>query len=389
MVEGDLSGRGPTPGRAPEGEAVPGGAPGEDPLAGGDGPSEQAPADGLTEHAPVGIQDQRKFGQRVLYSLVAGVLIILAMLAGDWGMTIGLMGACWFASRELFNLFEAKGYNPARNLGIVSCLAIMLLTQLSGTRFHGAFLTAVFVMCFVFLIVRGAPWFPYWNVLERFDARVTSAARTGPQVASISDVATTFLGILYTGWLPSFIILLRKFDMAAPVSPEGRPFATPAGVAFRYPDGLWLTLLYFLAVVATDVGAYFFGKFFGRRPLIGPLSPRKTIEGAFGGIASAMAVATLVGVVADMVLPRFGWPAPLAPWWQCTILGFIVSVTAQVSDLSESMIKRDVGRRDAGELIPGHGGMLDRVDSYLLSGAVAYWYILYFWKLFPWRIGWW
>ncbi len=352
-------------------------------------PGEQMAEDGLTEHAPVGIQDQRKLRQRVFYSVIAGVIIIACIVAGDWGITLGLMAACWFASRELFSLFEAKGYNPARNLGIVSCLAIMLLTQLSGTRFHGAFLTAVFVMCFVFLIVRGAPWFPYWNVLERFDPRITGAARTGPQMASISDVATTFLGILYTGWLPSFIILLRKFDLTSPVSPEGRPYETEMGVAFRYPDGLWLTFLYFLSAIATDIGAYFVGKFFGRRPLIGPLSPRKTIEGAVGGVICAMAVATSIGLLGDYFMPLIGRPVPLAPWWQCTILGLIVSVTAQVSDLSESMIKRDVGRRDAGELIPGHGGMLDRVDSYLLSGAVAYWYILYFWKIFPWRIGWW
>ncbi len=342
-------------------------------------------ADGLTEHAPEGIRDPKKLRARVIMSCVAGAIIIGSIVAGDWGVTLALLCACFFASRELFGLFEDKGYNPARNLGMVSCLAIMVLTQLSGTRFHGAFLTAVFVLCFVFLIVRGAPWFPYWNLLERFDPRVKTESKAGPQMASISDVATTFLAILYTGWLPSFIILLRKFDSSASVSPEGRPYVNDWGVGFRYPDGVWLTFLYFLSVIATDIGAYFVGKFFGRRPLIGPLSPRKTVEGAVGGVVCAMLVATLVGLFAEVLLPNFGYYPSLGPWWQCTILGFLVSLTAQVSDLSESMIKRDVGRRDASELIPGHGGMLDRVDSYLLSGAVAYWYILYFWKLFPWK----
>lgn len=351
---------------------------------GPEAPSE-LPEDGLHEHAPVGIKDPGKLRARVAMSVVAIAIIIGSVSLGDWGVTLALMFACFFATRELFDLFEAKGYNPARNLGMVACLSIMLLTQLSGTRFHGAFLTAVFVLCFVFLIIRGAPWFPYWNILERFDPRVKSARRAGPQMASISDVATTFLGILYTGWLPSFIILLRKFDASATVSPEGRPYVNEWGVGYRYPDGLWLTFTYFLSVVATDIGAFFVGKFFGRRPLIGPLSPRKTVEGAIGGLICATLMATACGVLADVILPHLGHYPVFGPWWQASIFGLLVSVTAQVSDLSESMIKRDVGRRDASELIPGHGGMLDRVDSYLLSGAVAYWYVLYFWKLFPWR----
>lgn len=343
---------------------------------------------GTLEHAPVGIRDQRKLRQRVTTSIAAGIIIISLVLAGDWGVTIGLMGACAFAAPELFKLFEDKGYHPARNLGIVSCLGIMLLTYLSGTRYQGAFLVAVFVLCFVFLIIRGAPWFPYWNIMERFDKRAKDEPAGGPQMASISDVATTFLGVLYAGWLPSFIILLRKFDTAAAVSPEGHPYVNQLGVGYRYPSGVWLTFLFFLSVIATDIGAFFVGKFFGRRPLIGPLSPRKTIEGSIGGLLCAILMGTIIGLVGEFGVEALGMAPALWPWWQCPIFAALVSVTAQVSDLSESMIKRDVGRRDAGELIPGHGGMLDRVDSYLLSGAVAYWYIIYFWKIVPWRQDW-
>ena len=88
-------------------------------------------ADGLTEHAPEGIRDPKKLRARVIMSCVAGAIIIGSIVAGDWGVTLALLCACFFASRELFGLFEDKGYNPARNLGMVSCLAIMVLTQLS------------------------------------------------------------------------------------------------------------------------------------------------------------------------------------------------------------------------------------------------------------------
>ncbi|MBU6428999.1 MAG: hypothetical protein KGR26_08315, partial [Cyanobacteria bacterium REEB65] len=122
-------------------------------------------AEDVPIHEPVGIRDTPKLRQRIVTSLVALVLIGAAVALGDVGIAIGLLGACWFASAELFSLFEAKGYRPARQLGIVSCLAIMVLTLFSGTRFQGSFLTAVFVLCFLFLIVRGAPWFPYWSIL--------------------------------------------------------------------------------------------------------------------------------------------------------------------------------------------------------------------------------
>ena len=373
-----MSERDPAPSGAPSGSDPPDSPSGPDPS------SDEE--NGLREHAPVGIKDTHKLRLRIMTGIVAVIVVLAAVYLGDVGVTISLLVAGTFATTELFNLFEAKGYHPARYLGIVSGLAIMVLTLFSGTRFHGSFLTAVFVLSFLFLIVRGAPWFPYWNLIAHFDPKAAAEGHRGPQMASISDVATTFLGILYTGWLPSFIILLRKFPQTDPLAPPGASNVSAWGIPYTYPGGAWLTFLFFAAVIMTDVGAYFSGKFLGRRPLIGPLSPRKTVEGAIGGLISATAFATALGLAFHWIFPRFGQVSPLSPWWQCTVLALLVSVTAQISDLSESMIKRDVGRRDAGELIPGHGGMLDRVDSYLLSGAVAYWYVLYFWKIFPWRL---
>ncbi|HEY9765325.1 MAG TPA: phosphatidate cytidylyltransferase, partial [Chroococcales cyanobacterium] len=121
---------------------------------------------------------------------------------------------------------------------------------------------------------------------------------------------------------------------------------------------------------ATDIGAFFFGKSLGKHPLIGPLSPKKTLEGAIGGLLVSIPCAIAVGAILGLSL------------WKCGLIAPIISLVAQVSDLSESLIKRDAGKKDSGEVIPGHGGMLDRVDSFILSSAVTYYTITLFWGLF-------
>jgi len=113
--------------------------------------------------------------------------------------------------------------------------------------------------------------------------------------------------------------------------------------------------------VATDIGSYAIGRRWGRHPL-SPISPGKTVEGALGGIACAMGVGALGGL-------WLGWRwGPLVGG----LLGGVVAVFALVGDLTESMMKRDAGLKDSGDAIPGHGGVLDRIDSYLFVPAVVY-----------------
>ncbi|MFN6352383.1 MAG: phosphatidate cytidylyltransferase, partial [Cyanobacteriota bacterium] len=114
-------------------------------------------------------------------------------------------------------------------------------------------------------------------------------------------------------------------------------------------------------IVATDIGSYGIGRRWGRRPL-SPISPGKTIEGALGGISCA----ALVGGTGGLLLGwRWGWLLG-------GLLGVVVAVFAVVGDLTESMMKRDAGLKDSGDAIPGHGGILDRIDSYLFVPAVVY-----------------
>lgn len=161
---------------------------------------------------------------------------------------------------------------------------------------------------------------------------------------SIGDVSFGLMRIVYLGFFPSYLILLRSMPHGA---------------------GFLLTIL--LSSGFSDIFAFFTGKKFGRHKLLPEISPNKTVEGAIGGSISCMATCfigctLLIGI----------------PWYHSLILGLITSVISQMGDLIESLFKRDVGKKDSGDLIPGHGGMLDRVDSYIFIGFTAYFYLLYF-----------
>ena len=133
-------------------------------------------------------------------------------------------------------------------------------------------------------------------------------------------------------------------------------------------QGLAWTLLACAVTWSTDIGAFFAGRRFGRRPFFGMISPKKTLEGALGGLAAG----TLAGV---LVIWLAGLKAPLilAP-----LIGISLSAVAQLGDLLESLLKREAAVKDSGTLIPGHGGVLDRVDSLLVAVAVAfYWRLLF------------
>jgi phosphatidate cytidylyltransferase len=154
--------------------------------------------------------------------------------------------------------------------------------------------------------------------------------------------AWTLGGILYLGWLISFLVSLRL--------DAGR-------------DWLFLALL---ATFGSDTAAYFVGKAIGRHKMAPGISPGKTREGALGG---------LLGAVIVSVLFTLNTPLQLSlSWWQAIILGLLISVFGQLGDLVESLLKRNFGVKDSGNLMPGHGGLLDRLDSILFAGVVVYLY---------------
>ncbi len=186
-------------------------------------------------------------------------------------------------------------------------------------------------------------------------AAVGAFTRTDPR-----DGLPTWFGTVFGALYASLLAFVLRLGHAAPAIPAGAPLAS----LFHDEPGRGWILLLVLAVWSYDTGAYFVGKRFGRRRFLSHLSPSKTYAGLIGGIVAAT-------IVVALVLAALG-QAPAA----AVLLGPLLALAAQAGDLAESMLKRAAGAKDSGTLIPGHGGILDRVDSFLFAAPVALLYVL-------------
>ena len=193
------------------------------------------------------------------------------------------------------------------------------------------------------------PWALYWEVLPGqalVAAMVALMFLVGlfsrqELMLSLQSAAYTLLGVLYVSWLLSHVLLLRLLA-----------------------NGQFYVFFVFLVVWLGDAAALYVGSLFGHHKLAPAISPGKTIEGAIGG---------LFGSLGGALLGHF-WLVPEFSLGQCLLLGGILAVLGQVGDLSESLLKRSTGVKDSGQLIPGHGGILDKVDGMLFSTPAMYYY---------------
>lgn len=276
---------------------------------------------------------------RITSAVVAIAVALTMILLGGWYFALGFGVIVFLGQLEIFRLVQAKGILPATKTTLVVSQLILVTAHLSPSLADALLPLAGTFICFYLLFQ--------------------------PQVATIADVAASILGLFYGGYLPSFWIRLRDLGQADKSNlPLGGYWPDWPLDWQHLPPGLSLTLLAFACIWAADIGAYTAGKVIGRTPLSN-ISPKKTVEGAvFGMVAS-----TLVAMAGSHSLQ---WPlAPLSG----IALGVMVGTSSLLGDLIESLMKRDAGVKDSGDLIPGHGGILDRTDSYVFTGALVFYFV--------------
>ncbi|GJP44468.1 hypothetical protein CLOM_g3870 [Closterium sp. NIES-68] len=294
---------------------------------------------------------QGKFWRRVKFGSLAGVLAFGGLLMGSWLFTVLLTGVVLLGTAEYFNLVNARAKllnvaAPSRlsvYIGCIGCAIMPLIAMVNGglltpgAKFAGGLLLAMLLT---------QPRRPRWSQFTGY-----------------------VCGLFYCGFLPSFWVTLRcglGSSAATTTSPVARLWPALLGGSSLWTTGLVAIFMGFAGVIAADTGAYLGGKSFGKTPLI-ELSPKKTVEGAVFGLASAICVSVVLSMA-------FSWPPkPIS----AAVLGVIVFASSLFGDLFESALKRQAGVKDAGSLIPGHGGILDRTDSYIFTAPAIYLFIRY------------
>jgi phosphatidate cytidylyltransferase len=166
-----------------------------------------------------------------------------------------------------------------------------------------------------------------------------------------TDFAITLSGALYIGWVGAYLITLRDL-----------------------PNGMWWFMVALPAIWGADSGAYFYGRRFGRHQLSPRLSPKKSWEGYLAGIISGVIVGVGFGTLANAQAASGAGITPL----RGALLGLILAVITPLGDLGESMIKRQFGVKDSSNLLPGHGGAFDRIDSWIWGALISYYFITWF-----------
>ena len=230
--------------------------------------------------------------------------------------------------------------------------------------------TAVVLVCFTMWIddsVRTTGWegqavfYPNYVYLVMLACLVVCGAvaiaqgRPGP--SSLADAAGTIFAPVYLG-LPLGALAALRGALGG--------LATRPHLASGTTDGRLVVLLLMAVIVVSDSAQYYTGRAFGRRPLSPAISPKKTVEGAIGGVVfGTLAMATGGSIV---------FPSPI---WILALLGATISLVGIAGDLFESLLKRSAGVKDSSNLIPGHGGVLDRIDSWLFAGPVFYVFVRY------------
>ena len=273
----------------------------------------------LRDFMPADATGYRDIVPRVITSVIGGAAVMAAavFLPNEWwAVVVGIIAV--FSASEFYGLTRREHRRPNEVFGLVAVAAMPLMAAVFGS---GGLLGVLTLLALLSLL---------WQVIF-------------PSV-TVSDTAMTVFGAVYTGFMLSHLVLMRML-----------------------PDGRWYVVVLFASVWASDVLAYFAGTALGRHKLAPHVSPRKSWEGAVaGGLAAAA-----VWIVARLFIRG---PIPVV---SLALVGVGVAVAAIVGDLVESRIKREAGAKDSGDLLPGHGGFLDRFDSVIAAAVIAYYLLVW------------
>ncbi len=269
--------------------------------------------------------------------LLIGIFGLIVVLLGGLFFTFAIALLTYLALLEFFRMAEFKGIKPATKTTLFSSFFIIISTYLETIGLiEGEISNSILPICAVGICT--------WLLLQ-------------PKPGTISDIAASIFGLFYLGFLPSYWIKLRGLE--ATIISSNQSFISFENLSNT--TGLNLTLTSCFLIVASDIGSYFIGKSFGKTSL-SPISPSKTIEGLIGGISCSILLAIFFSFLLN-------WENPLLIG---ILYGIIISLMALVGDLIESMMKRDAKIKDSGTFLPGHGGILDRIDSYIFTPSILY-----------------
>jgi phosphatidate cytidylyltransferase len=264
--------------------------------------------------------------QRFIVALVLLPIGLWVIYLGGIPYTVVIALLVGIAAWEFARLFQAGGWQPSRTLTVAGVLLLLLARFFENVEAEAALLALLILVSMTYHLMK----------YER------------GRDESGTDFALTLAGILYMGVLGGYFLSLRNL-----------------------PEGKWWVLVVLPAIWFADSGAYFIGRRFGRRPFSPRLSPKKTWEGYLGGV--------LMGILGTALL-TWALQGSAGPGTEVTVLrgalvGGLLAVIAPLGDLGESMIKRQVGIKDSSNLLPGHGGAFDRIDSWLWAAPIGYYLV--------------
>ena len=272
----------------------------------------------------------------VLWVIIQGGLVYLGVV-----IAFVVLG-----QREFYHLIEEKGARPLWSLGLGAGAALPVVAYV-GNEYHVTLLMTASLLALMVAQLRKR------NITE-----------------SLASLSGTFFGVVYVGWLLSHIVVLRRFYDAALARFE----LDAVEAASLVPEaGIFFVIYTLTVVINCDAGAYFAGRAYGRHKLAPQISPGKSVEGAIGGIIWG----TLAGLICKAVFDGF-WPELSASlgYGALVAFGIVLAIAGIVGDLVESLLKRDAAIKDAGSLLPGMGGVLDRIDAPLLAVPVMHYMLL-------------